>query len=115
MGLKDRFASALAVRAGITIVQAEKAIDEVVSLIKTKVPPHIGKALEDLVDSENGVSHAVFLISGAPVDQQQAIGKAEVAPILIPASNPQPTGSPAVTQKKMNFFQRFLAYWGSGK
>jgi hypothetical protein len=112
MALKDRFASALAVRAGITIAQAEKAIDETVALIKTKVPPHIGQALDDLVASENGISHAIFL--GSPAS------KVDVAPVIIsePSQQASPqawTGPVVASLVKKSLWQRFLAYWGSGK
>jgi len=62
MSVKDKFVSALAARTGLTKIQAELAVVETVGLIKTKVPSHIGLALDQILDSDNGVAPSVFFV-----------------------------------------------------
>jgi hypothetical protein len=71
MALKQKFVAALGARAGLTQPQAELAVNEAVALIKTKVPPHVGYALDQLLASENGIDHALF---------DRSVGKTETPP-----------------------------------
>lgn len=62
MALKDKFASSIAARTGLTPFQAASALAHSVELIKGKVPPQIGVALDSLMASDNGVDPAQFLV-----------------------------------------------------
>jgi len=61
MALKDKFVGALASRTGLPMDKARLALEQTVELIKTKVPTHVGKALDDLLNSDNGIDAAVFI------------------------------------------------------
>lgn len=62
MALKEKFASAVAARTGIDQQKAAAAVGQVVDLIKTKVPPQLGRAFDSLLASDNGIDPAHFLV-----------------------------------------------------
>jgi len=65
MALKTKFANALATRTGMTPQAAEVALGHVIELLKTKVPPAIGSALDKMMNSDNGVDPKTFLLEAA--------------------------------------------------
>lgn len=94
MALKDKFASSIAARTGISQEQAAMALREAVDLIKSRVPAQVGNALVDLLDSANGIDPGQFLASAAAqavakmpegqlkVEAQAAIAAVEASPAV---------------------------------
>jgi hypothetical protein len=62
MALKDKFASSIAARSGITQPQAALALAAAVDLLKTKFPPMLGQAMDNLMSSDNGIDPAHFMV-----------------------------------------------------
>ncbi len=71
MALRDKFASSIASRTGISQAQAAAALCESVDLIRSRIPAKIGNALLALLDSANGIDPLNFLVA----DTAQAVAK----------------------------------------
>lgn len=78
MALKDKFASSLASRTGLSAESAADVLSHVFDLVKTKVPPHIGSLLDRLLASPNGIDHAEFSLPAAAVVAAAIAGPAPV-------------------------------------